>query len=114
GRRRADHGCLKCFCPRCCRGLYCVRHTGAGLHCIPLLLDCGGAGGMVYWSQNRRGGVPVPQRNPYEKTRCYDMKMKRWLALALAALLAVGLLAGCGGSGAVSLNDDKVEAFLQE
>ena len=42
------------------------------------------------------------------------MKMKRWFALALAALLAVGLLAGCGGSGAVSLNDDKVEAFLQE
>lgn len=42
------------------------------------------------------------------------MKTKRWFALALAALLAVGLLAGCGGSGAVSLNNDKVEAFLQE
>ena len=45
------------------------------------------------------------------------MHVKKWIALALAAVMAAGLLAACGGPGSsagITLKPAKIEALLQE
>ena len=44
------------------------------------------------------------------------MKLKKWLALALSAVMAVGVLAGCGGgsSGGGSLSLNEVNDLLEK
>ena len=43
------------------------------------------------------------------------MKLKKWLAVALSAVMAVGVLAGCGGGGTGgSLSLSKVNGLLSE
>ena len=44
------------------------------------------------------------------------MKCKKWMALALAAVMAVGVLAGCGGNGSSTssdLNIQEVNSYLK-
>ena len=45
------------------------------------------------------------------------MHVKKWIALALATVMAAGLLAACGGPGSsagITLKPAKIEALLQE
>lgn len=40
------------------------------------------------------------------------MKIKKWLALALSAVMAVGVLTACGGGGGGSLNTGEVNSMI--
>lgn len=45
------------------------------------------------------------------------MKAKKWMALALSAVMAVGMLTGCGGTGSAgrsSLNTSSVNSLIRE
>lgn len=51
----------------------------------------------------------------FQTERMNRMKLKKWLAVALSAVMAVGVLAGCGGGGTGgSLSLSKVNGLLSE
>lgn len=59
---------------------------------------------MVHYSQRAGGALdPAPpclvSVSPCSKVRCEFMKMKKLLALALSAVMAVSMLTACGGGG---------------